>query len=486
MVNNIFQKHRNKVNKMLLAVLWTYLLMNIVYLVFSGKTFMKFAMIPLGTLILLATIMNVTKKGIKYISRILLTSMLAFLILQIMSIPQDARIYICFFFAMILVLSSMYFEIGTYIIFSCASLAALLIVMNKYFGIYEIMAAVSFYLIISVCLYFSTNWSRKLIFEAIEKEKETTEILVKLENTFTAIQKSADELGTEVSFSYDSLKNIEEMSSMNVSTVEEVAKGNSEQLRNILEVSKRIYEVSQILKNNLTKSEQIALISKESKNIVQNGSEKIYRMTNQMDNIYKAITESLVTVSDLEKKMKEVNVFLEDVADIATKTNLLALNAAIEAARAGEEGKGFAVVADEVRKLAEKSKSTVESIYSILEQIQKQTKDALNEVKIGDLAVKEGNLIVQDVRESFKQIQCSFDTIDKNILAEMDGASHSFSAFEIVNDETDSIASIAEEHAAFTEEISATMIQQDDKIKEVFQYMGKIQHAVTLLRDAAI
>lgn len=79
------------------------------------------------------------------------------------------------------------------------------------------------------------------------------------------------------------------------------------------------------------------------------------------DNLKKAIAQG--------KIVEEINTMAEIIGGIADRTNLLSLNASIEAARAGEAGKGFAVVASEIGSLAEQSRSSIDKIQKVTEQV---------------------------------------------------------------------------------------------------------------------
>ncbi|GAA5416269.1 methyl-accepting chemotaxis protein 4 [Paraliobacillus ryukyuensis] len=101
-----------------------------------------------------------------------------------------------------------------------------------------------------------------------------------------------------------------------------------------------------------------------------------------MVNIAQQSQDAKNNILELSKEVGKINEVVTLINDISEQTNLLALNASIEAARAGEHGKGFSIVADEIRGLAERSvrateriSETVEHILSNVDEIAKQSED---------------------------------------------------------------------------------------------------------------
>jgi methyl-accepting chemotaxis protein len=485
MNENILQKHRNKVNKVLLIILWIYLFINGGYLTISGKNFTKMALIPLLILLIISSVMFYLKRSAQLLSYLLLSSMLLFLTVQSINMPAESRLNMLFFFVLIVALSSMYFNNKTFVISSIVTCVVLIILLKSYFGIFEIMMVISLFLLVAICLLFVTKWSSGLINESIKKELESQNLLLQLQETIKIIKSNTTILKDDISKCYINLQSINDLSNGILVTVEDVAKGNAEQSNNISGINSMITEAANKLEKTTNITKEMSIISCKTSEVVLQGSENISKMTNQIQVINNAITESLTTVTELEDSMNEVNIFLNDIIKIASQTNLLALNAAIEAARAGEQGKGFVVVADEVKKLAEKSSETVSSINRIIEKIQTKTKTARIEVQNGDEAVKFGEVIVKEAKNSFSNIQASFYKIDNSIMEEMKMFENTSELFKVIREESESIAAISEEHSAYSEEMIATFTEQDSNIKGIFKLIQEIQNASTILEEAA-
>lgn len=146
----------------------------------------------------------------------------------------------------------------------------------------------------------------------------------------------------------------------------------------------------------LTTSEQTQALS-------DSGVGNIIKSVDDIHKIADSIAQAGTNIQGLGERSQEITSIVQTIKDIADQTNLLALNAAIEAARAGETGRGFAVVADEVRKLAERTTSSTTEIAGMVDDIQRQTK----------MAVDNMEQLLSQARESVHNTQAAGDTMQE-------------------------------------------------------------------------
>lgn len=326
-----------------------------------------------------------------------------------------------------------------------------------------------------IILFFVSKWGSELISSIAEKEKRAVTLLENIQNTMESVKANTSLLNVEVDNCFTSLKSVSEASKGVTVTVNEVTKGVSGQADSICQINDMIGKAVDKVTGATDISNMMSDISKNTRNVVSEGAQKITEMSKQMSIINNSVKSSFETVSELQKSMDEVNEFLEGITQIAEQTNMLSLNAAIEAARAGEQGRGFAVVADEVRKLAEESSKTVNIINSTINMIKSKTQNVLIEVQNGKAATQAGEDIVQKVNLGFKNIINSFEEIDRYIEKELEMVGGIKEIFGHINLESDSIASISEEQSASTQEMLATVEEQDNSIENIFKMIEQIK-----------
>jgi|GEM_PF-1336136 len=131
--------------------------------------------------------------------------------------------------------------------------------------------------------------------------------------------------------------------------------------------------------------------------------------------------DNLGRIQKLSDEMEQMRPLVEDIRDIADKTNMLALNAAIEAARAGEAGRGFAVVAEEVQQLSTQTNKAAIEIANRIKRVAGQArlesenarKSSERNEKMHSFKTLAGNLA--DIEIRFKAATSLLDEIIKDI-----------------------------------------------------------------------
>lgn len=328
--------------------------------------------------------------------------------------------------------------------------------------------------LIAVILLLLAKAGSNLIHIISEEGTKAQQSFGHLNQTMETVKDSTTVLDKNIAIGNTALDTLKSSSEIMLSTVQEVVIGVTGQAESIDHIYNMINEADEKAVEAQNASNKLNSISDEATLVVNNGSKKMKQMDSQMNIISSAVTESVVTVHELQENITEINNFLTSIVHIAQRTNLLALNASIEAARAGEAGKGFVVVAEEVRKLAEQSSKTVNQINEIMELVNSKTEIVLDKVQNGNDAVKEGEVIVKEVDQSFHDIQISFQKIDQNIETVLNMSGKTTEIFGEIRKEAEGMASISEEHSASTEEMLSTMEEQNNKIGEFFTLMQEI------------
>ncbi|MCR5824100.1 MAG: methyl-accepting chemotaxis protein [Lachnospiraceae bacterium] len=236
----------------------------------------------------------------------------------------------------------------------------------------------------------------------------------------------------------------------------ELATAATTQAEDIADIVTDMNELNNIMTRSVNTAESLTEASNAIDGVTKKGNDTVDELahinTASLE-VFGKIFEAIESIKTQGDKISEASGL---ISGIANQTNLLSLNASIEAARAGEQGRGFAVVAEEIRKLSDESKTNVDVILSILQELTEATGLATrlsDEVK--DYVSKQ-NSSVEETRNAFKNIVSTVDSVNAAI-DEIESINKILE--QKVTDiagSVESLSSISEENAATAEELSST------------------------------
>ena len=253
--------------------------------------------------------------------------------------------------------------------------------------------------------------------------------------------------------------------------VQNVVKNTQVQASSVAETSASIDQMVTSIQRVADTAKVLLDIANRSREEVVTGIQTMEKATDGLNRTNQAIQSSAEIINILGHRADDIGKIIEVIDDLAEQTNLLALNAAIEAARAGEHGLGFAVVADEVRKLAEKSTQSTKEIADLIQSIQREARQAVENMERSTRIVEEGLSLGNDLGSALHKIS--------NVVTEVYKFSQEIGA--ATNEQSVGSSQIAKATSRLTEitqEISSAVEEQASGAQAVVRAMDKMRELV--------
>jgi methyl-accepting chemotaxis protein len=190
-------------------------------------------------------------------------------------------------------------------------------------------------------------------------------------------------------------------------TVGEVARGASQQVALLDDVSRLVHHIASAIELNASRAREAFGFAAEANQKAHSGVDVSRLAIEKMRSVFERVELAGGMVFELEAKTRHVHQITEIITSVASRTNLLSLNASIEAARAGEAGRGFAVVADEIRKLAESTARSTDEISKLIHEIEADTRSVADEMRHSGKVIAEGRDDVNTIAVSLEQIRAA-------------------------------------------------------------------------------
>ncbi len=209
----------------------------------------------------------------------------------------------------------------------------------------------------------------KLKDETGDMARAVRQMRKKLREMVALIEKAGGDMGDNVTSLHQNMSEISDICGNNSATTEELAAAMEEAASTVETVA----EAAGTVENNMNDIGKLSREGTEKSIQVKSRADSLKQTTataaKRTQEIYEEVKEKTTNAIRQARAVEQINELTQNIMDISSQTNLLALNASIEAARAGDAGHGFAVVATEIGALASQTQQTVQSIQTIIPEV---------------------------------------------------------------------------------------------------------------------
>ena len=269
-----------------------------------------------------------------------------------------------------------------------------------------------------------------------------------------------------------------------VKSATEVAKGAAQQASDAEETNQVTMRFAQEIEQLHAKNELMLHSSEKMRTSNKEGLAHLVVLKERSTDSYELISSMQDVLDSLIGKVRKIEGIVGTINEISDQTNLLALNASIEAARAGDHGKGFAVVAEEVRKLADQTSQATELVRGTLRGIEAETAVVTNEMSKTFNIIQGQHEAVETTEKSFTEIESAVENIGSFIEDVSRSILQLNSSKNTMLASIERIAIISETNAGMTEEVTASVDEQQKAVQLVTESSNNLSDEIQGLQES--
>lgn len=311
-------------------------------------------------------------------------------------------------------------------------------------------------------------------------KKEMADIIGLIKEQSNALHISSQQLDHK---SADTAQTVEDVEH----AVGEIAESTASQAQETQAATENIILMGNIIEEN---TKEVSDLSENADFMKQSGAEASVTLE-ELDHINLQARDSLSVIYDQTNITNESALRIKEaislITSIAEETNLLSLNASIEAARAGDQGRGFAVVAAQIQKLAEQSNASAKQIEEIITALIQDSTKAVETMENVKTIMSRQDENIARTSEIFTQVQTGINGSITGINHLAVRTKQLDETRVKVVDVVQNLTSIAEENAAGSEEVSASVTEVASVIALISKEASELkQVAESLEKDVEI
>ena len=300
----------------------------------------------------------------------------------------------------------------------------------------------------------------KMLRAFAEMQRNLSSVIGRLKNTADGLVDSCrvmDQSTDEAAMSMHDINN----------AAGELADTATQTAGNVSDVSRGMDDISNIMERSVATAETLNVASTEINAVTDDGVKIVETLTKINSQSLEAFESIFTAIANIQDSADKISGASNLISSVAEQTNLLSLNASIEAARAGDAGRGFAVVAEEIRQLSDESASSVDTINTLLAELQQNTNGAIEKSNLVKNLVDKQSESVRETRGSFDHIVESVRRVEeaieeiRSINGELD------TGIRNITELVESLSAASEENAATAEELSATSDVVNRNVEEL-------------------